>query len=140
MPEIPTLLGIASICALFVSTATIDTGKMDKDLHVHCAGIFFIGTIATTLYNTVIVYFAYKGTKSYKVIDQHSTFAKLVIAVAIVYQVVLSVEKGDVLFLQRDNSDLSHILEYTFTFSLLGYMLTMAYDLKDFSFGYTLVK
>jgi len=132
-------MGIVAILALFVSTATIDTGKMDGNLHGHCAGVFFVLSIANSLYNTVIVLFTYYATKSYAKIYQYSIFIKLCISVLIIYQIVLSIEDTSGFF-DKDGSDLSHILEYTFTFSLLGYMLTMAYDVKDFSLGYTLAQ
>jgi|JI10StandDraft_1071094.scaffolds.fasta_scaffold1060818_1 hypothetical protein len=48
---------------LFGSTATIDTGIMDMKLHIHCAGVFFILSILSILYNTIVCYFVYKNTK-----------------------------------------------------------------------------
>ena len=36
------------------NTASIDTGNMDKKLHVFCASKFFIVTFLAQIYNTVI--------------------------------------------------------------------------------------
>lgn len=61
-PKIYVILGIMGTFYLFGSTATIDTGIMNMKLHVHCAGMFFILTIASILYNNVVCYIVYKKT------------------------------------------------------------------------------
>ncbi len=121
---------------LFGSTATIDTGKMNMKLHVHCAGMFFILTIASCMYNTVICWAVYQGTKK---ISKISIALKLILSGLLAFQLYLEFFKASGLF-TLDNSDLSHILEYTLAFSLLGYILVMAYDLKDFKMAYRCVK
>lgn len=121
---------------LFGSTATIDTGRMNMKLHVHCAGMFFILTIASCIYNTVICWAVYQGTKK---ISKVSISLKLILSVLLIYQLYLEYFKASGLF-TLDNSDLSHILEYTLSFTLLGHILVIAYDLKGFKMAYRCVK
>lgn len=122
------------ILYLFGSTATIDTGIMNMDLHVMCAGHFFILTIISCLYNTVVFVGVYRATK---LITKASVVIKVTLSVLLIYQVYLSATKtAGIYAFGTDNSDLSHILEYTLAFSCLGYVLSYAYDLKDFKLAY----
>lgn len=133
-PKIPLVLGIMGILYLFGSTATIDTGIMNMDLHVMCAGHFFILTIISCLYNTVVFVGVYRATK---LITKASVVIKVTLSVLLIYQVYLSATKtAGIYAFGTDNSDLSHILEYTLAFSCLGYVLSYAYDLKDFKLAY----
>lgn len=76
---------------LFGSTATIDTGIMNNKLHIHCAGMFFILTIASCLYNTLLCVLVYRATKK---ISQISISLKVIIAVLLIFQLYLQLFKA----------------------------------------------
>jgi hypothetical protein len=89
-----------------MSTATIDTGRMDMPLHVKSAGLFFIFNIIACLSNTILCYFIYKETKKVATV---SIAVKIILSILLIYQLYLQLTKASG-FMQRDKSDLSHIL------------------------------
>ena len=118
---------------LFGSTATIDTGIMDGKLHVHCAGMFFICSIYSIFYNVIVCCFVYYHTKK---ITTFSITIKIVLGLLILYQYYLELFKTVGFFLRDSNSDLSHILEYTLAFSVIGYVMLFALDFRDWKLSY----
>jgi len=105
-PKVPLVAGITSTLCLFVSTATIDTGIMDMNIHVKAAGNFFIFSIISCITNTLICWAIYKKTSKITTI---SLTIKIIFSILLLYQLYLELYKTAG-FLQRDNSDLSHIL------------------------------
>lgn len=89
-----------------MSTATIDTGRMDMKLHVKSAGFFFIFNIIACITNTILCYILYKQTKKVATV---SIVVKIILSILLLYQLYLELTKASG-FLERDNSDLSHIL------------------------------
>lgn len=59
---------------LMGSTANIDTGKRNSKWHTFCASKFFILTVASQIYNTLI--FAHLYFK-YKAVNKNLTYAKI---------------------------------------------------------------
>lgn len=121
---------------LFVSTAAIDTGRTFKHLHNWCASSFFVFTILSCLYNTYICYVLYSKTGK---IGRISMYVKIVFVVAFVVQLVLGSQAGfyeNFWEYMAVRSDLGIALEYTLAFTILGYILSMSYDLKNFKYIY----
>ena len=69
-----------------VSTALLDTGKMDGDFHVICATLFFYLTLLAQLYNTFV--FAILCFK-FKAVGKIVMYIKLVLAALIIIQMYL---------------------------------------------------
>jgi hypothetical protein len=134
--KIPLLTGTIGILFLFVSTATIDTGRMDDNLHVHSAGLFFIFTVVACLLNTLVCWLINSASDTKK-ISSLSMDLKIVLCVLLLIQAVLQVFYADGFFAVV-KSDLGHILEYTLSFTVSAYMLLFAYDFKDFKMAYHL--
>ncbi len=67
---------------LMGSTANIDTGKMNNDWHVTCAGFFFYVTMIAQLLNTAMYM---KLTFINKVCNKYLTYVKMIQAAIIIY-------------------------------------------------------
>jgi hypothetical protein len=103
---VPLITGIAGTLALFLSTATIDTGIMNNDLHIQCAGLFFIFTVITCFLNTIVSWFIYSKTKK---ISTFSMATKVILCILLTYQVYLQIFVASGFF-ATVKSDLGHIL------------------------------
>ena len=131
-PKITLFFGTLGILALFVNTATIDTGYMNTHLHVLCAGCFFLFTIIACIYNTLIYWVIYLHIKS---INFVSLIIKTILVLGMIIQIYLN-EEGFLSYDEFTNSDLAHYIEFTLAFTILGYFLIMGYDLKGFKMIY----
>lgn len=105
-PQIPLVTGLMGTFFLFMSTATIDTGIMAKELHIKSAGLCFIFTIISCIYNTVICWQLYTQTKK---VTTLSIALKVTLSLLLIYQLYLQLTKASGFFI-KDNSDLGHIL------------------------------
>lgn len=127
-------MGIAGSMFLMGSTSTLDTGKHNTNWHVFCAGNFFVWNIFAVwlhTYQSVILYTKLKAGGKISVI------VKVVISVLILFQVLLDTKAANnSLFEERLHSHLSNVLEYTIAFSLLGFFLIFAYDLRKFKMAH----
>lgn len=135
-PKISLIFGIMGGMFLFVSTAAIDTGRTFDHLHNWCAASFFVFTILSCLYNTFINFILFSNTK---IISKASFYIKVALTVAFIVQIAIGSKSGCFEHLgtyMENSSDLSHILEYTLAFTILGNILAMGYDLKGFKFVY----
>jgi hypothetical protein len=136
-PQIGTIMGITGSMFLMGSTATLDTGKHNTHWHVFCAGNFFVWNILSVWYYTAMSTVLYTKAKAGGRIP---TLIKIIFSLLILYQVILDTKAGNSfpnLFNERvHDSKLSNILEYTIAFSLLGFFLIFAYDLRGFKMAY----
>ena len=133
-PKVTLFLGTLGIFGLFVSTATIDTGKMNTQLHVLCAGLFFLLTIMACVYNSFIYLMIYLHHK--RVIKFWSLMIKLVLSVALIIQVYLNETSISFLHDKSVSSDLDHYLEFTMAFTIEGFFILMGFDLKGYQMIY----
>lgn len=134
-PEIGTVMGITGSLFLMGSTATLDTGKHNTNWHVFCAGNFFVWNIFSVWWYTFVSAIFYSKLK----IGGSSLIVKVIMSGLILYQVILDSHAGNKfiqLFQERLHSKLSNILEYTIAFSLLGFFLIFAYDVRKFKLAY----
>ena len=134
-PKLTLFLGTLGVFALFVNTATIDTGKMNEKLHVACAGSFFLLTILACLYNTFVYSMIYLEKK--RVIGSWALVAKLVLSAALILQAYLDVtSQAFYSYEAYKSSNLAHYLEFTLAFTVLGYFFVMGFDLKGYQMVY----
>ena len=66
-------------------------------------------------------------------------YLKYTFIAAFIVQIYIGATAGvfkDIGHYMLDDSNLSHILEYTLAFTILAYFYTMAFDLRDFKFVY----
>lgn len=133
-PAVATVLGIAASLFLMGSTATIDTGIHNTNLHVLCASSFFIFSILSCWYYTfvsyVLFYKAQAGTKE-------NLFFKLSLSLAFAYQAYLEYKYSEGrLFRHELRSPETNTLEYTLAFSILAQFLLVAWDLGAYKMAY----
>lgn len=127
-------MGITGSLFLMGSTANLDTGKHNTNWHVFCAGNFFVWNILSVWYYTYACAVLYTKVKAGGKI---SLIAKLVVSGLILIQVYLDTTANEDFIMQhRLHSKLANILEYTIAFSLLGFFLIFAYDLRNFKMAY----
>ena len=79
------------VLSLFISTATIDTGRMDNDLHVHCATLFFICTILSQFYNTFVCWMVHLNSKAK--MSKINLYLKTILSLSMAYQIWLGSSK-----------------------------------------------
>lgn len=134
-PQITVVMSTVGMMALFVSTATIDTGIMDETLHGKAAGVFFVLTILSEVLNTFICWMMFR--KVGRMMNRCSMYLKLVMVALFVIQAYVGIVSGAAGRLESAyGSDMDIFLEYTLAFSVLGYNLLMAYDVKGFKLTY----
>jgi hypothetical protein len=85
-PGLGTVLGIAGGMFLMGTSATIDTGKMDGQLHSLCSSCFFTFTIISVWYHNVISLILYMG---YNIGELVSVVAKSILSLLLIIQVYL---------------------------------------------------
>ncbi len=132
-PGIGTIMGMTGSMFLMGSTATLDTGKHNTNWHVFCAGNFFVWNIFSVWYYTYVSYILYSKVKAG---GKVSLIIKVVLSFLIVIQVYLDTKAHGLTIMHRLHSHLSNILEYTLAFSLLGFFLINAYDLRSYKLAY----
>ena len=115
------------------NTASIDTGNMNKNLHVFCASKFFIVTFIAQIYNTVICSYLSDKTKS---ITKTNLYVKYGILALLALQGIDSAIKGYGLY-DDSNNDKSKFLEWTLTATIISMFISIGMDGKRFQFVYT---
>ena len=105
-PKITLFFGTLGILALFVSTATIDTGRRNVHLHVLCAGSFFLFTTLACIYNTFIYWVLYLKIKK---VNFWSLIIKTILIIAMIIQVYLN-QKGFLSYEYFIQSALAHYI------------------------------
>eukprot|EP00919_Chromeraceae_sp_WS-2016_P011641 GHVR01027202.1.p1 GENE.GHVR01027202.1~~GHVR01027202.1.p1 ORF type:complete len:146 (-),score=8.91 GHVR01027202.1:42-479(-) len=125
---------------LMGSTALIDTGIMDDDLHVMCASTFFVFTLIAQLYNTILCWIIHQKTNKLSVTI---LWVKTFLVVVIFIQIYVSTAYGELnIFKKFGNmndqygNDVDKFIEWSLAYTILFGFFVMAQDLKQFIFVY----
>lgn len=110
-------LGIVSSILFVLSTASIDTGKMNMEFHITCALGFFLTTIATFVLN-FLNYVQLKCSKE-AAIEDNSYYIKL--AVNVLIGVLISQNNKGI-------ENYVNIEEYSIVFLIMVYLCSFAID------------
>lgn len=133
------VLGMMGAFLLMGSTANIDTGKHNSKWHTFCASKFFILTVASQIYNTLI--FAHLYFK-HKAVNKKLTYTKIFHLFLLLVQFYVASEKN---YFQNygmtiDENNLDDVkgvfLEWTLTMTVLLGFLIMSFDVAHFRFSY----
>jgi hypothetical protein len=119
------VLGTMGGLILMGNTATIDTGDMNKHLHVFCASRFFIITFAAQIYNAVLC--TWLSTKTTK-LPKWNLYLKYFILGMLVLQAIDSSIKES----SDANSDKSKFLEWTLTATIISMFVSIGLDSRQF--------
>ncbi|KAL4507254.1 hypothetical protein ABPG72_002047 [Tetrahymena utriculariae] len=120
-PVLQAILGTISGILFIFSTATIDTGKMNGHLHVHCATGFFVTLMINFLLNFIT--FVQFKCKNEMIINEHSFYTKLLINMCDVVLLILE---------SKHIPNYNNIQEYLGVIFMCVYMGTFALDWKGY--------
>lgn len=131
-PGFGCVLGIAGAMFLTASTALIDTGKHSTQWHVFCAVTFFILSVLSVWYHTLVSIYLRVVAKGGSLISVAiKSFLSLLLVFQVALQILYASENTD-----RLNNTIGNILEYTITFSILSFFLVWGWDLRKYKMGY----
>jgi len=128
-PSLTTFQGILAFIAsiLFcISTAAIDTGKMNMHLHQFCATGFFVVTYLNIVINTAKL--AILRCTSPKSVTFISLVSKIVITLISTFVIIFDITHSSSWIIFGNNgltSDIGNICEYAITFLFMAYFLLM---------------
>ena len=128
-PQIGAIMGVGGALFLMGNTSTLDTGKHNTNWHVFCAVNAFLWSILACWYHSYISFILYTKTGS---VGMRSTAVKIILSVLILIQIILDSTAQTWISVENKPSRLSNALEYTIAFSVFGFFLIMAFDLRGF--------
>ena len=134
-PEVCVVLGTMGAIFLMGSTATIDSGRMNENLHELCARSFFVCTLVAQAYNTVICTILHQNTGA---ISQASLITKYVLFVLLLVQLIASTT-GDFWEEYESPNSRAQFLEWTLTATVILGFYSIGRDCRKFSFVYELL-